>query len=98
MASELPTKSRDELWTLLVDTVHALPMYKSHKRFVEEGMIKEAPEITSKELAVQLNVTIGEATVMLYELRAGKHHTETTPPATNPPPKTNDRSLFDFTK
>jgi len=60
---------KDELWKLLTETVHALPMYKHHKHFVEDVMLKEKPNISSQELAVQLNITQGEAIVLLDELR-----------------------------
>ena len=63
---------RDELWTILVETVHALPMYKNHKRYVEDVMIKERPEISPQELGVQINIPLGEAIVMLDEIREGK--------------------------
>jgi len=57
------------LWKLLTETVHALPMYKHHKHFVEDVMLKEKPNISSQELAVQLDITAGEAIVLLDELR-----------------------------
>lgn len=60
---------KDELWKLLTETVHALPMYKHHKHFVEDVMLKEKPNISSQELAVQLNITLGEAIIVLDELR-----------------------------
>lgn len=57
------------MWKLLTETVRALPMYKHHKHFVEDVMLKEKPNISSQELAVQLNITLGEAVVLLDELR-----------------------------
>jgi hypothetical protein len=61
---------KDELWKLLVDTAHALPMYKNHKHYVQDVMLKEKPEISAQELAVQINVPLGEAIVLLDELRS----------------------------
>lgn len=60
---------KDELWKVLMETVHALPMYKNHKRYLQDVMLKERPEITAQELAVQFNVTLGEALVLLEETR-----------------------------
>ena len=57
------------MWKLLTETVRALPMYKHHKHFVEDVMLKEKPNISSQELAVQLDITLGEAVVLLDELR-----------------------------
>jgi hypothetical protein len=89
---------KEELWNALVDTVHALLMYKSHKRYIEEVMLKERPDISPKELAIRLNIPLGESLVLLAETRdkesgGGK--------ARNPPDeggKGDDRSLLDFTR
>jgi hypothetical protein len=86
--------ARDELWKVLVETVHALPMYKNHKRYVEDSMIKEKPDISPQELAVQINIPLGEALVMLDEIRGtmklktGLPGESTTKPA--------GRTLLDF--
>ena len=96
MPDELSALEKTELWNILVDTVHVLPMYKNHKRYVEGVMLKEKPEISSRELAIQINVTLGEAIVILDELRVGKHESDA---ANAPsPPKRTDRSLLDFAK
>jgi hypothetical protein len=81
------TPQADELWKLLIETVHSLPMYKNHKRYVQEVMLKERPDISAKELAVQINVPLGEAMVMLDELRAAS------PSSTQKPAS---RTLLDF--
>ena len=83
---------RDELWKLLVETVHALPMYTRTKHYVQEVMLKEKPEISAKELAVQVNIPLGEAIVMLDELR---NPTSATVPSGE---KSADRTLLDFEK
>jgi hypothetical protein len=96
--SNSPTSlEKEELWNLLVDTVHAIQMYKNHKRFTEEVMLKEKPDISAKELAIQLNLPLGEATVILHEIRQGKPEAKASPPPTNPP-KTTDHTLFEFSK
>ncbi len=63
---------KEQMWKILVDTAHALPMYKSHKRYLEDVLIKEKSEISPQELAVQLNIPLGEALVLLEEVRGGK--------------------------
>ena len=72
MPDEPSALQKTELWNILLDTVHALPMFKNHKRYVEEVMLKEKPDISSKELAIQINIPLGEAIVILYELRGGR--------------------------
>ncbi len=57
------------MWKILVETVQALPMYKNHRRYVEDIMLKEKPDISPQELAIQLNIPIGESLVLLAEVR-----------------------------
>ena len=90
---------RDELWKLLIETTHSLPMYKSHRRYVEEIMIKETPQILPQELAVQLNITQGEAIVILDEIRRKQPILNPTSADSEKSSKTaTDRSLLDFSK
>lgn len=93
----LPALGRDELWSLLVETVHSLPMYKSHKRYIEEIMIKETPQISSRELSVQLNIPHGEAIVLLDEIRVNQPKTDSIT-SEKSSKTTADRSLLDFNK
>jgi len=92
----LPVLGRDELWKLLIETVHSLPMYKSHKRYVEEIMIKETPQISPQELAVQLNIPQGEAIIILDEIRVKQPVIEATSDKSSK--TTVDRSLLEFNK
>jgi len=95
----LPVLGRDELWKLLVETVHSLPMYKSHKRYVEEIMIKETPQISPQELAVQLNVPLGETIILLDEIRGEQPLLDPTKTDSEKASKTTaDRSLLEFNK
>jgi hypothetical protein len=59
----------DKLWPILVEVVHALVMYGHHKAYVRDSVLPERPEINAEELAVRLGATVGEALVILYELR-----------------------------
>ena len=70
-------------------------MYKHHKRYVQDVMLKERPNISAKELAVQINVPLGEAMVLLDEL----HPTEIPENASETRPsegKPANRTLLDF--
>jgi hypothetical protein len=88
---------KEETWKLLVDTVHALPMYKHHKRYIQEVMIKERPEISAQELAVQINIPLGEAIVILDEIRPTSISQSSTETAAGSG-KTVSRTLLDFGK
>jgi hypothetical protein len=57
------------LWQILIETVHALPMYKHHKRYVEKNVLPEKSRISAKEMALLMGVPLGEAIVILEELR-----------------------------
>lgn len=65
---------KEKLWPILVGTVHTLVMYPSHKAYTREVILQEKPDIKPPELATRLNMSVGEALVILYELsseRAG---------------------------
>jgi ribosomal protein S25 len=59
---------KEKLWPLLVDTVHASVMYPTHKAYTREKLLQEKPDITASELANRMNMSIGEALVILHEL------------------------------
>jgi len=59
---------KEKLWPILVETVHASVMYPTHKSYTRETILQEKPEITASELANRLNISLGEALVILYEL------------------------------
>jgi len=57
------------LWEILTETVHALAMYKHHKRYVEKVLLPEKPRISAKEMGLVMGMPLGEAIVILEELR-----------------------------
>lgn len=60
--------TREKLWPVLVETVHALVMYPHHKAFTRDNVLPEKPETFPAELAARLNISFGEALVILREL------------------------------
>ena len=60
--------TKEKLWLMLVETVHASVMYPSHKAYTRETILREKPDITASELANRLNMPLGEALVILCEL------------------------------
>jgi hypothetical protein len=64
--------TREKLWPILVDTVHTLVMYPNHKAYTRETILQEKPEILPDELARRLNISLGEAMVILYEVASGR--------------------------
>ncbi len=59
---------KDALWPILVETVHSLVMYPSHKAYTRTVILSEKPEITPADLASRLRTSLGEALVIMYEL------------------------------
>jgi hypothetical protein len=60
---------KEKLWPILMETVHALVMYANHKAYTREVILHEKPDITPAELATRLGIPLGEALVILYELK-----------------------------
>jgi len=65
----LEEHTKEKLWPILIETAHALVMYPHHKAYTKEVVLNEKPNITAAELAVRLNIPLGEAIVILYELK-----------------------------
>lgn len=57
------------LWPILVETAHAIIMYRYHKAYVKEKILPENSNITARELSAKMNIPLGEALVILYELK-----------------------------
>jgi predicted nuclease of restriction endonuclease-like RecB superfamily len=64
--------TKENLWPILIETVHKLTMYPNHKAYVRENILQEESDITPEELAARLNLSLGEALVILYELVSEK--------------------------
>ena len=64
--------STNFLWPILVETVHSLILYTHHKAYVRDVTLHEKPDISPHDLAMSLNISLGEAMVILNELKGGK--------------------------
>ncbi len=62
---------KNALWGVLVEVVHRLPLYSSHRNYVKEIILLESPGIKPEELSERLNMSLGEAMVILEELSRG---------------------------
>jgi hypothetical protein len=60
--------TKDKLWPILVETVHANVMYPTHKAYTRDVILREKADISPQELASKLNLPLGEALVILHEL------------------------------
>lgn len=62
--------TQDKLWTILVETAHQLVMFPRHKAYSRDCILPEKKDITAEELAARLGISLGEALVILFELKA----------------------------
>jgi hypothetical protein len=60
--------TKEKLWLMLVDTVHKAVMYPSHKAYTRDVILREKPDVTATELTNRLNMSLGEALVIMDEL------------------------------
>jgi hypothetical protein len=66
--------SKEKLWQLLIETVHASVMYPTHKAYIRDSILPQKPEVTAIELSERLGMPLGEALIILSELRVdGKY-------------------------
>jgi hypothetical protein len=61
--------ANNPLWQILVDTVHTLTMFTHHKAYVRDVVLVEQPQVGAEDLALRLNISLGESLVLLYELQ-----------------------------
>lgn len=57
------------LWPILVETVHTIVMYSHHKFYVQSVFLSEKPDASPQDLVLDLSISLGEAMVILYELK-----------------------------
>jgi hypothetical protein len=60
--------SKEKLWQLLVETVHACVMYPTHKAYTRDNIFPQKADVTANELVERLGMPLGEAMVILSEL------------------------------
>jgi len=70
------------LWSILVETVNAMIMFPHHKAYTRNVILNDQPDTTPTELATKLSIPLGEAMVILYELRKEKTESSTSSTST----------------
>jgi hypothetical protein len=61
--------TKEKLWQLLMDTIHASIMYPTHKAYTRDSILPQKPDVSAVELAERLGMPLGEALVILSELK-----------------------------
>jgi hypothetical protein len=60
--------TKERLWHLLVEAVHASVMYPTHKAYIRDNILPQKPDVSAVELAERLGMPLGEGLVILNEL------------------------------
>jgi len=81
------------LWEILTETVRSLTMYNNHKRYVERSILPEKPQISAKEMALLMGIPLGEAIIILEEVRPTSKDRLVSGPGAKPPAT---KSLLDY--
>ena len=68
MPMNLEEYSKEKLWQLLVEAVHASVMYPTHKAYTRDSILPQKADVTANELVERLGMPLGEALVILSEL------------------------------
>jgi hypothetical protein len=68
MPMNLDEYTKEKLWQLLVEAVHASVMYPTHKAYTRDNIIPQKPDVSANELAERLGMPLGEAIVILNDL------------------------------
>lgn len=68
MPMNLEEYTKEKLWQLLVEAVHASVMYPTHKAYTRDSILPQKADVTAHELAERLGMPLGEALVILSEL------------------------------
>ena len=71
-AMNLEEYTKEKLWQLLVEAIHASVMYPTHKAYTRDSIIPEKGDISATELAERLGMPLGEALVIINELTQDK--------------------------
>ena len=68
MPMNLDEYTKERLWQLLVEAVHASVMYPTHKAYTRDSIMPQKADVSAAELAERLGMPLGEAMVILSEL------------------------------
>ncbi len=68
----LEVYSKERLWQLLVEAVHASVMYPTHKAYIRDTILPQQPDVSAPELAERFGMPLGEALVIVDELAQTK--------------------------
>ncbi len=72
MPMNLEEYTKERLWQLIVETVHAAVMYPTHKAYTRDFVLTQKGDVSAVELSQRLGMPLAEAMVILSELAEDK--------------------------
>ncbi len=72
LTMNLEEYTKEKLWQLLVEAIHASVMYPTHKAYVRDSILPVHPDVSAEELTERFGMPLGEALVILDELLGEK--------------------------
>ena len=60
--------TNESLWPILVETARRSPLYANLTGYIREEILPKEPEVSVRELASRLSISVGEALVILYDI------------------------------
>ena len=60
--------TNESLWPILVETARRSPLYANLSGYIREEVLPKEPEVSVRELASRLSISVGEALVILYDI------------------------------
>jgi hypothetical protein len=64
--------SKDPLWPYLVEATKRNPLYSGWIGYAREKVLPNDPNITARQLACMLSISVGEALVLLHDAQQSK--------------------------
>jgi len=60
--------TNESLWPILVETARRSPLYANLTGYIRDEILPKEPEVSVRELASRLSISVGEALVILYDI------------------------------
>ncbi len=65
---DLTGLKNESLWPILVETARRSPLYANLTGYIRDEILPKESEVSVRELASRLSISVGEALVILYDI------------------------------
>jgi hypothetical protein len=74
--SEEKTAPARDWWAILQETVKSMVLFPHHMAYTRDHILPSRPSITPEELAIQLDISLGVALVILDQLKTERQQSK----------------------